>query len=571
MQTHDAAEHAALSERFERAPAGAKARAKDRLAALQRFNELVRVGASTHEAERAVEVAFGISPTTLWRLRKAVKGHSPDVWLFLLLPKWSGRTATAAMDEDAWLHYKADYGRLQRPAHTACYRRLLPKAIEMDWRVPSLSAVIARWDALPEWERVLLREGIEALSRRYPPQYRDYTTLNVHDLWVADGRKHDLFVRFPDGQVGRPIVVTFEDVRTRVVLGWAIGRTESADLIRLAMLHAIERAGALPNALLLDNGRGFASKMLSGGTPRRNRFKIRAEDLIGIFVQLGIEVIWATPGHGQAKPIERYHRTMAEMDRRPEFAGAYCGNKPDAKPEDCDPSKAVPLALFERILEEEIEGYCSRPHRGDGMDGRSPRSIYEELLASASPRQPSATQLRMCMLAADSITLQSDGFRLLGNRYWSPRVADLPVGKRYTLRFDPSDARRPVAVYRDEKYVCEAALIDPVGFRDQTAAKEHARARSAFLRAKKDQVRAEQKMAASRSWSKPSIPEAEPPLPSEQRSDLPRAKVVKLLRPVTEPAGPPESDGARGGNSAPDNDDQLLALITEFRRKGTRQ
>ncbi|WP_332460286.1 transposase domain-containing protein [Pseudophaeobacter flagellatus] len=66
----------------------------------------------------------------------------------------------------------------------------------------------------------------------------------------------------------------------------------------------------------------------------RFRFKVREEDPLGVLPLLGIQIHWATPAHGQAKPIERAFRDLAsDVAKDPCFAGAYVGNRPDAKPE----------------------------------------------------------------------------------------------------------------------------------------------------------------------------------------------------------------------------------------------
>src|SRR3546814_11612024 len=65
---------------------------------------------------------------------------------------------------------------------------------------------------------------------------------------------------------------------------------------------------------------------------------------------------------GQSKPIERAWRDFCDtIAKHPVFAGAYTGNKPDAKPENYG-SHAVPLALFRAVFAREIAG----PNAGQG-------------------------------------------------------------------------------------------------------------------------------------------------------------------------------------------------------------
>ncbi|KGJ12358.1 hypothetical protein EQ718_07065 [Paracoccus versutus] len=78
----------------------------------------------------------------------------------------------------------------------------------------------------------------------------------------------------------------------------------------------------IPKHCLFDNGHEFANKWLMGGTPTWFRFKVRDDDPLGVLPTLGIKVHWATPAHGQAKPIERGFRDFASrIAKDPRFAG----------------------------------------------------------------------------------------------------------------------------------------------------------------------------------------------------------------------------------------------------------
>ncbi|WP_328809175.1 transposase domain-containing protein, partial [Profundibacterium mesophilum] len=69
---------------------------------------------------------------------------------------------------------------------------------------------------------------------------------------------------------------------------------------------------------------------------------------------MGIELHWATPGHGQAKPIERAFRDFADnIAKDPRFAGAYVGHKPDAKPENYG-STAIDIDRFVAVVGEGV-------------------------------------------------------------------------------------------------------------------------------------------------------------------------------------------------------------------------
>lgn len=78
----------------------------------------------------------------------------------------------------------------------------------------------------------------------------------------------------------------------------------------------------IPKACLFDNGMEFANKDMTGGAARRFRFKISAEEPIGILRMLDVDISFATVAHGQAKPIERAFGDLAEdLAKDVRFAG----------------------------------------------------------------------------------------------------------------------------------------------------------------------------------------------------------------------------------------------------------
>ncbi len=178
------------------------------------------------------------------------------------------------------------------------------------------------------------------------------------------------------------------------------------------------------------------------------------------------------------------------------------------------------------------------------MDGRSPREVYEALLPQCAPRQPTREQLRLCLLAAQSVKLAPDDGAvsppLTGNRYWSEPLNELPRDRAYVVRFNPENAADPVAVYDGERFICEAPLLARTGFRDQEAAKAHARARGQFVKSRKQQAAAHLKMAKARSWGMaPDVPD---PLQAEvAEAVLPAPNVVALVRPTRNYVAPAKS------------------------------
>ncbi|MDP1696469.1 MAG: transposase domain-containing protein [Xanthomonadaceae bacterium] len=511
-------------QRYERVTDDLKNEAKRRHAALLSVDALVRGGHALMSARGTVaaqlqrEGVRGASVATLGRWAKEIKGAPRDAWLALLTPAYVGRTATAEMPTEAWDIYKADWLRLEQPSAESCYARLQRVATEHGWELPSLRTFTRRIDReIPVQVQVLAREGEEALMRMYPAQERDRSGFAALEAVNADGHKFDVFTRFEDGTIGRPMMVGVQCLGSGKLLGYRVAQTESADLARLAFADVVRTYG-IPRLCWLDNGRGFASKMLTGGAPTRYRFTVREEDPTGILVALGIEIHWATPYHGQAKPIERAWRDLCDrVAKHPAFAGAYTGNNPTAKPENYG-SKAVPIEEFRRVLADEIAHHNAREGRRTKVcAGRSFDQTFAASYATAPIRRATPEQLRSMLLAADvSMSSRTDGsVRLGGNRYWCEALAPL-AGQRLMVRFDPDNLHGSVAVYTMAGvYVADAECVAAVGFADTSAATEHARGKGQWRRAAKQQLAAERRMdAASVAAQLPTAPPENMPEPT---------------------------------------------------------
>lgn len=479
VAANDQAYRDALWDAFWKATEGQREEATRRAEIVHEHNRLAGNGAP--EAE--ILVALGISRATMWRYREKVKGQDTTLWAPLLLPEWKGKTHRAEFTEEAWQYIQDQYLIQSQPSLKAVYRRALKIAPENGWIIPSYDTVNDRIEALPRNFRVWKREGNKALERTFAHQERDYTALELHELWDADGHKADVFVRDKAGEVFRPIIVAWQELRSRRILGWAVGKSETADLVRRALHKSIVACGnAIPRRVLTDNGMAFAAKENTGGAPTRNRFKVKENEIPGTLTLLGIGTQWATPGHGQAKPIESAWRTLTEMAKRKEFEGAYCGNKPDAKPENFSEKNAVPLAVFLRILEETFADYNARAHRGNGMHGKSPQQVYESLLPSTVIRQATDDQIRFCLLAAEPVRLnrENGSFEVLKNRYWSEACSGLARKPGYSVRYDPENLESPVYLFLNGRFLFEVPIYAKTGFNNKEAAKGHARRKRAF-------------------------------------------------------------------------------------------
>jgi putative transposase len=485
-------------EAFERLPATAKAAAEKRLGIVDQVMTLRAGGMKAGEAVALVAKRAAVSGSTLWGWLKHCEGAPRAHWLAALAPRHKGRTSTAECDPRAWDFLVADYLRAERPSFSACHRRLLEAAAVHGWGpIPAEKTLQRRLEALPQAVRTLARHGRDALAAMYPHQTRDRSGFAAMEAVNADGHKFDVFVRFEDGTIGRPVATVVQDLASGMIVGWRVAQSENWTSVRLAFADAITRFG-IPQKCWLDNGRAFASKWLTGGMKTRYRFKVKDDEPSGILTQLGIKVHWATPYHGQAKPIERAFRDLCEeIAKHPECAGAYTGNSVAAKPENYG-ARAMPIAQFRALVHREMVRHNARTgRRGMGMDGRSFADVfaesYERDMAYVAA---SAAQRRLLLLAVEDVKcLKPTGEVHLGrNRYHADALTD-HIGQHVHVRFDPDDLHAAVAIYsRDGRLICEAPCIEASGFADHDAAQTNGRNKNAWLKSKRQQLQLERRM-----------------------------------------------------------------------------
>ncbi|MEP7041890.1 MAG: transposase domain-containing protein [Dokdonella sp.] len=562
----------AAHDRYERVGSAMQAVARKRLDALHLIERMQDTGCSLMAARAAVAEQLqrdgvrGASVGNLARWQAAVAGAHRSDWLYLLVPHYVGQTAKAQIDPEAWETFKADYLRLEAPSAESCYRRLQRVAAgKSNWpALASLRTFKRRIETeLSRAVRVLAREGEEALMKLYPAQQRDRSVFAALDGVNSDGHKFDVSVIFPDGTIGRPIIVGWQDLASGKMLSWRIGETETSDLVRLAFADMVREYG-IPRECWLDNGRAFASKFLTGGTPNRYRFKVREEDPVGIITGLGVTVHWVTPYHGQAKPIERAWRDFCDsIAKHPAFAGAYLGNNPTAKPENYG-SRSVAWDEFVAVVNSEVAAHNARlGRRAAQCNGRSFDQVFAESYAKSSIRKATSTQLRALLLAAEAVTANAyDGsVHVAGNRYWSEALS-AHAGRKVVLRFDPIALHTGVDCYAlDGTFIGYAECIARVGFADTNAAREHARATKDFRKATKRMLGAERRMDASRVAAQ---------LPTEVPADLPPAAVIEPVFGTPRAAVVPREQARTGTDDLPQSERSLNDFLTRIQEERAR-
>lgn len=464
--------------RWERLPDSLKAEAQRRLEVISRIEALQRKGMrKAHAVDEVVKQATRearaagekppFSASTVYDWLRRVVGVAVEDRAAYLAPDYAGRTATSSCPAEAFELYKADYLRLSKPTHAACYRNLQRIAADRGWKLPSAKTLQRRLDAeISVPLQVYLREGSSAADHTYPHRERDKTSLLPMMAGNLDGHTWDVFVRWPNGTISRPLSLAVQDIASGKILAIRFDLTLNHHLVRLALGDTFRDFG-LFDSLFMDNGRENAAQAISGGQARLRWGKTPEEEPDGLLKTLGVKALFVKPYWGQAKPIERAFRNFAhDIAKRPEFDGAYTGHNPVAKPENYA-SRAVPFAEFEAIVRRELAFYNAQLGRtGAGMNGRSFDQVFAEGMARRAVRRLTPEQLRLCMLASKPVAMEplAGAVKVEGHRYWSPELGALKR-QRVIVRFDPERMDLPAYVYSlDGRLLARAGRIQAGSF-----------------------------------------------------------------------------------------------------------
>ena len=437
---------------------------------------------------RAARAAGGGQAETAGLVDRRRTGRPPVAWA----------TLGAA---DAWVLWRAAYLRPEAPTAAGCWETVRRVAVLRGWRIPPVQTFLRRLRAeVPAAQVVRAREGRLAALATFPFQRRTVEDLRPLDMVNGDGYRHNLFV-FPPGGGDpiRPITWFWQDVRTRRMLAWRSGKTESADLVRLAF-HDLVTEHGVPGAVVQDNTRAASAKWFGGASPRWRRD--RGETVPGILDLLGVRVIHTgvehevngkARGHGWAKPVERAFRDLGEeVDKHPRAAGAFTGASALTKPANYSPGNALEWGTFVAILADGVAQHNARPGRqSEAAAGRSLDAVWETEIATTPVRRLTRAQEALLLMAVESTRVQRSGlFRLAAGRavggavndYYHPDLV-ARSGQRVVARFDPQALHAGVEVFdQDGKWLCRAECRLPSGFADADAARTHNRERRIWQR-----------------------------------------------------------------------------------------
>ena len=346
------------------------------------------------------------------------------------------------------------------PLVSQCSRKIQARCRAEDIYVPS-EATVRRWvssytrECFDEW--TLWREGRKAWNDKCALSIlRDWSLVEVGDIVIADG--HTLNFETINPETGKPTRMTlllFFDGASRHPLGWEVMPTENVSCISSAFRRTCLFLGKIPRVIYLDNGKAFRARFFKGC----NDFQ--QAGFAGLYRDLGCDVIYAWPYHGQSKPVERFFGTMHDMEI---FTPSYTGWDIAHKPARLHRNEKLHQQLHEKLggrpltleethmaLERWFSEYAQRPQPTTHLKGRTPAEVLQ---AGAGPGV-NPERLILLMLQKEVKAISKDGIRHMGRMYWHEALSS----RRHSviIRYDWQYSPYTVLVYTpDGQFICEA-------------------------------------------------------------------------------------------------------------------
>ncbi len=264
-------------------------------------------------AKRRKAAGFGQRALHSWLL-EADQCHTPTERWQRLAPQHQGRVE----HEPSTCPWLASFMQVYRNTNGVCVTEAYEQfakawAINNDTAPPSIKQVYRMLNKLPRHIKEMGRKTGAELRALKTYVKRDWSALQVNDVWVGDGHSMKMKVRHPDhGQPFTPELTLIVDAASRYIVGWSLAYSESTIAVADALRFALKRCG-IPAIYYSDNGGGQANKAFD-------------DDITGIFPRLGIHHETGIPGNPQGRGIiERINNTLALRIARG-FETYYGGN-----------------------------------------------------------------------------------------------------------------------------------------------------------------------------------------------------------------------------------------------------
>lgn len=356
--------------------------------------------------------------------------------------------------------FEAAYLKPSKPSVRQGYEAARKLAIVKCWKMPAYDAFWRYEKTIPVLRKQLFREPKNKLSAIRPSILRDYSGIAAMEIIQSDHHQIDVAVSCGDPActIGHyPWITVWYDVRSRKVLDCQVYVEYPNSRRILQGLSNVWRREGLCNWVNVDNGMDYIRAVGGWGVKHfdvdRRTAKLKVVDGWNesawerTFGPFGVQAIFATARNPQAKIIERWFRTLitrlyAKYDS---YRGTLGDRSERAEYLRSHPAELPPISEFAADLQFEIEEYNDAPHRGEGMDGRSPNEVFASTRLPRREADPAALAIAFW---AEKIgaKYQKDGVNFQHAWYLLPPAEHaIAYGKKFIVRY-PENEHPPEAI-----------------------------------------------------------------------------------------------------------------------------
>lgn len=494
--------------------------AQPRYKAIKFFCEQIKRGGISSDLMRLVETANNkkgknrtLSDRTLnqWVLDYE-KADTPEERLKALAPMQ--RVAKKA-EEIVWLpDFLAIYRQTNGINVAEAYHyfsaewdaRFADEPLRLEMK-PSIDQVRAALAKLPKHIKEIGRKTGSELRALNTYVKRDWSVLQVNDVWVGDGHAMKLKVAHPEhGRPFIPEVTLIMDTSCRFIVGWSASLAENVLVVADALRYGVERYG-IPAIYYSDNGGGEKNWMLDA-------------DITGMLPRLGINHQTGIPGNPQgrgiiervhqtilyriARQFETYHGTGADRDTIRQVSTAVISlDKAKRKgatqltpKQQWAVGKLPSWNQFLDAVQAGVDWYNNEHvHSEIGM---TPVQKRRQLMEKMNPDDlvfVTPVEARDLFRPSTLRVAQRGWLQLFNNYYFSAKLLDVD-GQKVQVMFDIHDPSQVIVRKQDGTFVCYAELDGnkrdafPMPYVEKTRQERHAR-RAKLKQEQLDEINAE--------------------------------------------------------------------------------
>ena len=376
-----------------------------------------------------------------------------------------------------------------------------PLRLEMK---PSIDQVRAALAKLPKHIKEIGRKTGSELRALHTYVKRDWSVLQVNDVWVGDGHAMKLKVAHPEhGRPFIPEVTLIMDTSCRFIVGWSASLAENVLAVADALRYGVERYG-IPAIYYSDNGGGEKNWMLDG-------------DITGMLPRLGINHQTGIPGNPQgrgiiervhqtilyriARQFETYHGTVISLDKAKRKGISLDKPKRKGNTELTPKQKWAigKLPSWNQFLDAVQAGvdWYNNEHVHSEI-GMTPADKRKQLMAKMNAEDlVFITPVEARDLFRPSVlrVAQRGWLKLFNNDYFNTKLLDVD-GQEVQVMFDIHDPNQVIVRKQDGTFVCYAELDGnkrdafPLPFVEKVRKERHAR-RAKLKQEQLDEINAE--------------------------------------------------------------------------------